>query len=66
MTRKQRFENKGAGRGIKQQLDRATLSHLYVDEGLSQAEIADRYGCTRQFISLLLAEHGIARPSSTK
>lgn len=64
MTRKPRFENKGAGKGVKQQLDRATLSYLYVDEGLSQAEIARRYGCTRQFISLLLAEHGIARPNS--
>jgi DNA-binding transcriptional regulator LsrR (DeoR family) len=64
MPRKQRFENKGAGKGVKHQLDRATLSYLYVDEGLSQAEIARRYGCTRQFISLLLAEHSIVRPGS--
>lgn len=64
MTRKKRFENKGAGKGVKEQLDRAVLSYLYVDEGLSQAEIARRFGCTRQFISLLLSEYRIARPRS--
>lgn len=62
MTRKQRFENRGAGKGVKEQLDRPVLAHLYVDEGLSQSEIAQRYGCSRQFISLLLAEYGIGRP----
>jgi DNA-binding transcriptional regulator LsrR (DeoR family) len=62
MPRKSRFENKGAGKGVKDQLDRALLAHLYVDEGLSQQDIALRYGCTHQFISLLIKEYGIARP----
>ena len=64
MPRKKRFENRGAGKGVKERLDRVTLSYLYVDEGLSQSEIARRYGCTRQFISLLLIEYGVARPQS--
>jgi hypothetical protein len=62
LPRKKRFENRGAGKGVKEQLDRSTLSYLYVDEGHSQSDIARRYGCTRQFISLLLQEYGIARP----
>jgi DNA-binding transcriptional regulator LsrR (DeoR family) len=61
MPRKQRFRNKGAGKGIKEQLDLATLSYLYLDESLPQAEIARRYGCTHQYISLLLAEYGLTR-----
>lgn len=64
MTRKQRFRNTGAGKGIKQQLDPGTLRRLYVDDGLTQAEIARRYGCTPQFVSLLLAEYGIPTRSS--
>lgn len=64
VLRKKRFENRGAGKGVKDRLDRATLSFLYVDEGLSQSDIARRYGCTRQFISLLLHEYGIARPQT--
>ena len=59
--RKKRFENRGAGKGIKDQLDRSTLSRLYVDEHLSQADIARRYGCSHQYISVLLMEYGITR-----
>jgi DNA-binding transcriptional regulator LsrR (DeoR family) len=61
MPRKPRFRNTGSGKGIKEQLDAATLRRLYLDEKLTQAQIADRYGCTPQFVSLLLREHGIRR-----
>jgi DNA-binding transcriptional regulator LsrR (DeoR family) len=59
MTRKQRFRNVGAGKGVKDALDAATLRRLYVDEDLPQAEIARRYGCSRQFVSQLLHEYGL-------
>jgi transposase-like protein len=66
VPRKKRFENRGAGKGVKERLDRATLARLYVDEGLSQAQIARGHGCSHQFISLLLTEYGIARPSKAE
>jgi len=58
-TRKQRFRNVGAGKGVKAELDRTTLSRLYLHEGLTLAVIAERYGCTPQFVSLLLREYGL-------
>ncbi|HZU12044.1 MAG TPA: hypothetical protein VFB58_04320 [Chloroflexota bacterium] len=61
MPRKERFRNVGAGRGIKDRLDPVTLRALYVEERLTQAEIARRYGCTPQFISLLCREYGLNR-----
>jgi hypothetical protein len=61
VTRKQRFRNTGAGKGVKERLDPATLRRLYVDDRLTQGEIARRYDCTPQFVSLLLAEYGISR-----
>ncbi|HEX8918962.1 MAG TPA: hypothetical protein VF898_10700 [Chloroflexota bacterium] len=61
MPRKPRFRNVGAGKGIKDQLDRATLQRLYVEETLSQSAIARRYGCTPQFVSLLVSEYGLRR-----
>lgn len=66
MPRKERFRNVGAGKGVKQQLDPATLGRLYLDDGLTQTAIAQRYGCTPQFISLLLAEYGISSPKGSK
>lgn len=62
MTRKERFRNKGAGRGVKDRLDPITLGALYCEQHLSQAEIARRYECTPQFVSLLLREYRITRP----
>jgi hypothetical protein len=59
--RKQRFRNVGAGKGIKERLDPDTLIAL-LDEGKTQAEIAAQYGCTPQFVSLLVGEYGL-RPS---
>lgn len=59
MPRKPRFRNVGAGKGVKDRLDPETLSALYHEEGLSQAQIARREGCTPQFISLLMIEYGI-------
>lgn len=59
MTRKRRFRNVGAGKGVKKQLDATILAELYLERGLTQAEIAYRYGCTRQFVSLLLSEYGL-------
>lgn len=66
--RKQRFRNAGAGKGVKELLDRATLNHLSLELGLTQAEIARRYGCSPQFVSLLAREYGIrgVSPSSRK
>lgn len=61
MTRKPRFRNVGAGKGVKLALDSATLRQLYVEDRLSQAQIAARYDCSPQFISQLLHEYGIAR-----
>jgi len=66
MPRKERFRNVGAGKGVKALLDRETLRHLYVSQGLSQAQIAQRYDCTPQFISLLLREYGIATRQQSK
>lgn len=57
--RKERFRNVGAGKGVKEKLDRETLRSLYVIEGLSQAEIARRHGCSPQFISQLVREYGL-------
>lgn len=66
MTRKPRFRNVGAGKGIKEQLDPATLRRLYLEERLTQADIAQHFGCSAQFVSLLLREYGIRRtPSSS-
>src|SRR5438270_1973542 len=61
LTRKARFRNVGAGKGVKDQLDEATLTRLYVDEGLTQTVIAGRYHCTPQFVSLLVSEYGLRR-----
>jgi hypothetical protein len=67
MPRKERFRNIGAGKGVKDRLDAQTLRTLYLTDGLTQAEIAHRFGCTPQFVSLLLREHGIRRlPSSAR
>lgn len=62
MSRKPRFRNVGAGKGVKARLDPETLRRLYVEEGLTQAAIAQRYGCTPQFVSLLAAEYGLSTP----
>lgn len=62
VNRKPRFRNDGAGKGVKTLLDPATLHHLYVEERLSQSEIARRFDCSRQFVSTLLREYSIARP----
>ncbi len=59
MTRKTRFRNTGAGKGVKETLDPETLRRLYVDDGLTQREIARRFDCTPQYVSLLLIEYGL-------
>jgi hypothetical protein len=64
MARKERFRNVGAGKGVKEKLDPDTLHRLYLQERLTQAEIGRRFGCTAQFVSLLLREHDIRRPES--
>ncbi len=66
MPRKERFQNVGAGKGVKEQLDAKALAGLYIEEELSQAEIARRFGCSPQFISQLVAEYGLKRPSSRR
>jgi transposase-like protein len=66
MTRKRRFQNAGAGKGVKHRLDRETLHRLYIEEGLTQTEIAKRYDCTPQFVSLLVREYGLRANSPTR
>jgi hypothetical protein len=66
MARKQRFRNTGAGKGVKERLTPGELHRFYVEERLSQAEIARRYGCTPQFVSLLVKEYGITRDPSSR
>jgi hypothetical protein len=61
MSRKERFRNTGAGKGVKEQLDPLTLRRLYVDEGRTQAAIGRTYHCSAQYISQLLREYGISR-----
>lgn len=58
--RKPRFRNVGAGKGVKERLNREELGRLYVTERLTLAQIAARYECSPQFISTLLKEYGIA------
>lgn len=58
MRRKPRFQNTGAGKGIKERLDPRTLERLYYQDRLTQAQIAARYDCTPQFVSLLMHEYG--------
>ncbi|GAC1641214.1 MAG: hypothetical protein NVS4B2_30710 [Chloroflexota bacterium] len=62
MPRKPRFRNIGAGKGVKEQLTAKRLHKLYVDDGLTQSAIAKQFGCTPQFVSLLLAEYGLRTP----
>jgi len=59
--RKARFRNVGAGKGVKQALDAETLRRLYVEGGRTQADIAREFGCTPQFVSLLVREYGLRR-----
>lgn len=40
------------------------LHDLYVVQGLSQAQIAARFGCAQRTISAHLSRHGIARPDA--
>lgn len=61
LNRKTRFRNVGAGKGVKALLDAPALRRLYVEEGLSQRDIASRYDCSRQYVSALLRAHGISR-----
>jgi hypothetical protein len=62
-VRKERFRNAGAGKGVKDRLDPVTLRRLYVAERRTQAQIAREYGCSAQFVSLLLREYGVERHS---
>lgn len=64
--RKARFRNVGAGKGVKQALDAETLRRLYVEEGRTQADIAQEFGCAPQFVSLLVREYNLQRPSPIK
>jgi len=64
--RKTRFRNVGAGKGVKDDLDAETLRRLYVEGGRTQADIAREFGCTPQFVSLLVREYGLRRRFPTK
>ncbi|GAC1445558.1 MAG: hypothetical protein NVSMB52_07050 [Chloroflexota bacterium] len=61
MPRKSRFRNVGAGKGVKERLDAATLRKLYLEDSMSQAEIGLRFDCSPQYVSLLVREYGLSR-----
>jgi hypothetical protein len=61
MPRKERFRNDGAAKGVKERLQPDVLRRLYVEQGLTQAIIAERFGCSPQFISRLVAEYNLQR-----
>ena len=50
-------------RGLSEELSRSKLRELYVEDGQSTTDIARAYGCTRQYVSLLLQRCGIRRKS---
>jgi len=64
--RKARFRNAGAGKGVKQELDAELLRRLYIEEQRTQADIAREFGCTPQFVSLLVREYGLERRFPSK
>jgi hypothetical protein len=57
-VRKPRNRNVGAGKGVKARLDAETL-HALLSEGRTQRSIAEQFGCTPQFVSLLVHEYGL-------
>jgi hypothetical protein len=57
-VRKPRNRNVGAGKGVKSRLDPDTLEAL-LRASRSQRSIAEEYGCTPQFVSLLVHEYGL-------
>ena len=59
--RKTRFRNVGACKGVKEALDAKTLRRLYIEERRTQADIAREFGCTPQFVSLLVREYDLRR-----
>jgi hypothetical protein len=56
--RKPRYRNVGAGKGIKERLDHETLEALLAKRR-TQRSIAEEFGCTPQFVSLLVHEYGL-------
>ena len=51
--------NRGNSRGIKEALTPEQLQQLYVQEQRSLAEIAQQFGCSRQYVLTLCRTYGI-------
>ena len=49
--------NENSGRRIKYDLDYMEIGRLYFDEGLTQAEIAERYSVDRSIISKFIGKY---------
>jgi hypothetical protein len=54
------------GPSLRSQIPKPLLEKLYHDQQLSLQDIADRYGCTRVLVYLLMKEYGIPRRSYSK
>jgi len=53
--------NRGHSRGVKEALTPEQLRQLYVQEQRSLAEIAQQFGCSRQYVLVLCRTYGIPR-----
>jgi len=58
--------NRGYSRGIKELLTPEQLQQLYVQEQRSLAEIAQQFGCSRQYVLALCRTYGIPRRSRSQ
>jgi|GEM_PF-2654485 hypothetical protein len=57
--RKIGLPNRGHSRGVRELLTPALLRQLYVQEQRSLADIAQQFGCSRQYVLVLCRTYGI-------
>jgi DNA-binding CsgD family transcriptional regulator len=58
--------NRGNSRGVKEALTPEQLRQLYVLEQRSLADIAQQFGCSRQYVLTLCCTYGIPRRSRSQ
>jgi len=58
--------NRGNSRGIKEALTPEQLQQLYVLERMSLADIAQKLGCSRQYVLTLCHTYGIPRRTKSQ
>jgi DNA-binding CsgD family transcriptional regulator len=58
--------NRGNSRGVKEALTPEQLRQLYVLERMSLADIAQQFGCTRQYVLTLCRAYGIPRRTKSQ